>query len=273
MTPQPHPEVVNGHPRILIVGYGHVGQHLARYFTGAHSVDADGIIRSVKTGCQVEPEALYDLGFICVPTPEAEDGSCDTSLVRAAWETWGARARHWCLKSTVEPGTTDSLGDNVCFSPEYYGETVGHPLSGADRSTFVILGGPWETVNAFANAWTLVTNSYTRIYLTDARTAELVKLMENAWIATKVAFCNQFYDIALQAGVGWHELRELWLADPRVSRSHTYVYPKNRGFGGKCLPKDTANLCAWSRWKLLEPASLIEAVRAYNAQLRGRRRE
>ena len=71
------------------------------------------------------------------------------------------------------------------------------------------------------------------------------------------------------AGIDWHELRELWLADPRVTPSHTYVYPDNRGWGGKCLGKDTANLCAWAR-SVGKPASLIEMVRAYNDKLRGR---
>ena len=74
--------------------------------------------------------------------------------------------------------------------------------------------------------------------------------------------------LAQAAGIDWNELRELWLADPRINRSHTYVYPDNRGWGGKCLPKDTANLCAWARSAGV-PASLIEMVRAYNDWLRG----
>jgi len=273
IVPEPHPEVVNKHPSVLIVGFGHVGQHVARYFTEAHCVDMDGIVRQVRTGCGQFPDTLperWDLGFICVPTSEAEDGRCDVSSVFAAFQQWGSRARYWCIKSTLEIGTTERLGPNVCFSPEYYGETLGHPMR--HQLPFVILGGPRKVTDAFATAWTLVTNSDLRIYQTDARTAELCKLMENSWLAVKVAFCNQFFDLARVAGVDWHELRELWLADPRVSRSHTYVYPDNRGFGGKCLPKDTANLCAWAR-RAGRPAELIEAVREYNRGLRGDRCE
>jgi UDPglucose 6-dehydrogenase len=263
----PHPDVVNKLPSILIVGYGHVGRQMARYFTEAHYVDVDGLSRRVVDDQPESPSiGGYKLGFICVPTPEGSDGRCDTSIVREVYARYYALARHWCVKSTVEIGTTESLGPNVCFSPEFYGETVGHPLR--DEMPFVILGGPPETTRAFATAWSLVTNSYTRIYQTDARTAELVKLMENSWIATKVSFCNQFFDLAALAGVDYHELRELWLADPRVSRSHTYVYPNNRGWAGKCLPKDTANLCAWAR-EHGTPADLMEAVRKYNLELRG----
>ncbi len=269
MNGAPHPEVVNRQPSVLIVGYGHVGRQIAKYFTEAHYADIDRIPRYVGDDEPISvPRGGYDLGFICVPTPETPDGNCDVSAVQDAYDTWFAHVRYWCIKSAVPVGTADMLGDDVCVSPEYYGETVGHPLVSADRETFVILGGPPEVTQAFATAWTLVTNSYTRIYQTDARTAELCKLMENSWIATKVSFCNQFFDLAELAGVDWNELRELWLADPRVSRSHTYVYPNNRGWAGKCLPKDTANLCAWAR-EHGQPAALLEAIREYNKRLRG----
>ena len=270
MIPEPHPEVVNRQPRVLIVGYGHVGHQMARYFTDACYVDVDERPRRVCDDEPVHPKEVYDIGFICVPTPEGgEDsaGACDVSMVRAAYARWWAYARYWCIKSTVTPGTCESLGDRVCFSPEYYGETLGHPLVGIPRDPFIILGGPPDVTQAFATAWTLVTNSYARIYQTDSRTAELCKLMENAWIAVKVSFCNEMYDLAHAGAVDWNMLRELWLADPRVSRSHTYVYPDNRGWGGKCIPKDTANLCAWAR-EQGHPAELIEATREYNARLR-----
>lgn len=273
MMPTPHPEVVNPQPRVLIVGFGHVGQQIARYFTEARYVDLDGVIRRASDGVEADREYEFDLGFICVPTPEGPEGECDTSQVYGAFRRWLDHAPYWCIKSTVSVGTTDDLNMEAgrpaaCFSPEYYGETLGHPLAGVVRDPFIILGGPGEVTRAFATAWSLVTNSYTRIYQTTAMTAELCKLMENSWIATKVSFCNQFYDLARLAGVDWHALRELWLADPRVSRSHTYVYPDNRGWGGKCLPKDTANLCHWARQKG-QPAELMEAVREYNRRLRG----
>ena len=91
--------------------------------------------------------------------------------------------------------------------------------------------------------------------------------MENSWLATKVVFCNEFYDLAKAYGVDYHELRECWLQDPRITRSHTYVYPDNRGWGGKCLKKDTANLCYGARAGG-QPARLIEFVRKYNQEMR-----
>lgn len=113
----------------------------------------------------------------------------------------------------------------------------------------------------------MVTNSYSTIYQVSGKSAELCKLMENSFIATKVMFCNEFYDLANKVGVDWNELREIWLADPRVGRSHTYVYPQNRGFSGKCLPKDLNNLVWYFEQNHITP-QLIKFLLRYNAEMR-----
>lgn len=66
--------------------------------------------------------------------------------------------------------------------------------------------------------------------------------MENAYLATKVTFCNEMYDIAQAYGIDYDELREIWLLDPRINRSHTFVYEDDRGYGGSCFPKDMSAL-------------------------------
>lgn len=88
--------------------------------------------------------------------------------------------------------------------------------------------------------------------------------MENCFLATKVAFVNQFHDIALAFEVEFAELREMWLADPRIGASHTMV-SEERGFRGRCLPKDLAALIAAMR--PLGGAPLLEAVLSYNTAL------
>jgi UDPglucose 6-dehydrogenase len=156
----------------------------------------------------------------------------------------------------------------ICMSPEYVGETLGHPLLSANPQTFIILGGWKQVTNKFAEAWTLVTNSYTKIYQVTSETAELCKLMENSFLATKVMFVNEFFDLAEGTGVDYNELREIWLADPRMSRTHSYAYRDNKGFSGKCLPKDLNNLCWFARNVIKRPAFLIEFLLKRNAKLR-----
>jgi len=92
--------------------------------------------------------------------------------------------------------------------------------------------------------------------------------MENTWIATKITFVNEFYQICKCFGINYNELRELWLMDKRVSRSHTLVSDE-RGFSGKCLPKDTNGLVSLlKKMRLYEPKFLEEVLRS-NDRFRG----
>jgi UDPglucose 6-dehydrogenase len=48
--------------------------------------------------------------------------------------------------------------------------------------------------------------------------------MENAYLATKVTFCNEFFRIAEKLSVNYEDIRELITLDPRIDSSHTFVY-------------------------------------------------
>jgi len=270
--PESNSDVLNKHPTTLLIGVGWVGQYIGKYFTESHYVTEDGIFRKLSDNSEVEPLENYELAFIGVPTPMLPSGQCDTSIVEAVVKQYAPIVSHFCCKSTVEIGTCDKLflrdDISICMSPEYIGETLGHPLLEPSRETFIILGGPKKTTRVFAEAWTLVTNARTKIYQVNARTAELCKLMENSFIATKVMFCNEFFDLAEQIGADYNELREIFLADPRMSRDFTYVYRNNRGFSGKCLPKDLNNLAFFYRNFVGKRAELIEFLLKRNAELR-----
>lgn len=75
-------------------------------------------------------------------------------------------------------------------------------------------------------------------HLTNSKTAELTKYMENSYLATKVTFCTQFYEIANKLGVDYEELRELFCLDVRVNKSHTFVYDEHPYWQSHCLDKD-----------------------------------
>ena len=206
-----------------------------------------------------------DFVFLCVPTPVGPDGACDTSIVEdcVAWIT----APQIIIRSTVAPGTTQRLRDTtskaIIFQPEYIGETVAHPLADTRQHPFIVLGGPLPECSAVADLYKRYYHSNLRFYFTDSTTAEVAKYMENSFYAAKVTFCNEFYDIARVHGVDYNELREIWLADPRVSRDHTFVYPDNRGFSGKCLPKDVSAILRSSAEHGFAPP-LLQAVMDIN---------
>ncbi len=225
-----------GRLKVGVVGAGTVGRAV-RKLCGPEAVMFD-----TKPDYCHDQQAVNrcDVVFICLPTPMASDGSCDTSLVEEAisWIT----APLIIIRSTVAPGTTDRLRDKyrkrVVFQPEYLGETQAHVFKRLAERDFIVLGGKIEDTALAADFYKNFYNSMVRFYFCDAITAEVAKYMENAFFAAKVTFVNEFFDIAKAFHVDFNALREVWLADSRISRDHTFVYPQARGFGGKCLPKD-----------------------------------
>ena len=64
--------------------------------------------------------------------------------------------------------------------------------------------------------------------------------------------------------MNYNELREVWLADERIGRSHTIV-TEERGYRGRCLPKDMAAIIHAARQ--LAGAPLLESIDHYNDEV------
>jgi UDPglucose 6-dehydrogenase len=258
--------------RIGLVGYGFVGRAISRFFSQSHSISVyDKFIPEHASSDAQDQINTCDLAFVAVPTPTGEDGlSCNLSAVYEVFSWLRVPA---CIKSTIPPGTTDRIRDNaklpIAFSPEYIGERVGHEWNALDSCGFVIVGGDETTCDLVISAYQHATSKKLEYCKTDTNTAELCKYMENCFLATKVAFSNQFYDIANYFGVDFEKLKALWLLDPRVAASHTSVSPE-RGFGGRCLPKDLRAIIAAT--KPLGGSPFLESLLAYNEDLSRRSR-
>lgn len=266
--PQPDDDVVNKEPRVLLIGYGWVGQYCGKYFTNACYVDSSGIITRQKDGEQLL-SAHFDLAIISVPTPmNPETGQCDTSIVEEVVQNFKFIVDYFLIKSTVEIGTTDRLakkyGVKIAMSPEYIGETLGHPLIEPRRDAFQILGGEDETISAIAGFWRTVLNANAPIMFCKAVEAEIIKYCENWWITERVNYWNSVYEVCETLGAEFDRVREGLVLDPRFSRTHSNVYPNNRGWSGKCLPKDM-NALAYKMRKVGKPLTHLENLIKLNA--------
>jgi len=283
--PESHSDVLNKEPSALLIGYGWVGQHVHKYFKGADYFTPDmGLRDSEGRNLNLPWEApknykkvmndfgcVWDVAFISVPTPMKPDGSCDVSIVEQSIKNWERWVKLFIIRSTVTPGTTFALsekyGARVVFQPEYIGETLGHPMLEPARDPFIILGGKPEDTALAAEFWSRVLHANSRIRQVNSVTAEVCKYMENAFLGTKVIFVNEFARLARKLGLDYLTLREAWLDDPRVGRSHSFAYEGNPGFSGKCLPKDLNSIVNFAR-KAGQPLKLIEAVLKINAEMR-----
>ena len=225
-------------PNVTIVGYGVVGRNVHKEFPWARIIDP------YEGYPYPDGEKLGGFAFICVPTPKSEDGSCDTQIVIDAVSSIASMVDVVIVKSTVPPGTCDRISSKlnnakIVFSPEYYGET--QHANGVDYG-FVTLGGHKVICDQVVQLYQYVRTGATRFYITNRKTAELAKYMENAFLATKVVFCNEFARIAKAYVIDYAELRELFIADPRVNPSHTFVYKDAPYYDSKCLNKDVPGI-------------------------------
>jgi UDPglucose 6-dehydrogenase len=244
--------------KIGICGFGYVGKAVYNFLKDNYDVLVYDILNSPNTKEEING---CDYCVICVPTPQSKDGSCDTSIVTETLN-W-LKCKHILCKSTIPP--TFNPPKNLTFSPEYVGEGK-YPMpesypnpTDMKKHNFTIFGGEKEETRLWVDIFQKV-NPLARYFQTDFKTASLVKYMENSWLATKVTFCNEFYDICDTFGVDYKDVRELWLLDGRIERSHTAVFPTNRGFSGKCFPKDTSALLMACKNKGFTPKLLNKMI-------------
>lgn len=219
-------------PEILIVGHGVIGTKMHGLFPWAdvHDPDQDYYLNETN---------VYDFAFICVPTDSTPTGHADITLVKEACHLCVGRAHVIVIKSTIPPGTTERIREElayppIVFSPEFFSETV----HGLLEDKFMIIGGLEVFAEQLADLYASIKPASFRVRITDSRAAELVKYMDNAWLATKVTFCAEFFKIAEQFQVPYHVLRDLWLMDPRVNPSHTWVFPDHPYYDSHSLNKD-----------------------------------
>ena len=222
--------------KVGIIGIGHVGGTMTELFPAAIQYDP-----YKQIGTKEEINSCF-ISFICVPTPQAEDGHCDTSIVEEVLQ-W-VNTPIIVIRSTIPVGFThiwsEKLQKEIVFQPEYYGETVNHRFADPHNRSWITLGGRVWACSKVAALYKEVFTSELIINIVEPEIAELAKYMENAFYATKVTFCNQFYELAEKMQINYDQLRETWLLDPRIIRDHTFVYEHNRGYSGSCLPKDMA---------------------------------
>jgi nucleotide sugar dehydrogenase len=234
---------------VLIIGFGTVGRNLYKEL----SLLEPDIYDKYKFEYNTKHDDItYDFAFICVDTPYVDENNpCDISQIEDALEE--NKANIYIIKSTILPGTTYELiakhNKRIVFSPEYYGGT--QHCNNFDFN-FTILGGTKRSCIAVQQLLQNVYDGRHIFRMVDSETAELAKYMENCWLATKVTFCNEFYQIAANEGINYEELRELFILDPRVNPSHTFVYRDHPYWDSHCLNKDVKAIQNKSHNKFLK---------------------
>jgi UDPglucose 6-dehydrogenase len=231
---------------IGIIGLGVVGSAVKQGLEGlGHSVP---VFDLRLPGTKFEDVLDSALSFICVSSPQLADGSCDT---RGVEETVGkfAAAKYRgvvVIKSTVTPGTTDRLierfpGLTLAFCPEFLRERCALDDFTGHHDVCVI--GTRDEA-----AYRLVKEAHGRypkaFFMMKPVEAELSKYFSNVFNALRVTFANEFYEVCGALRADYATIKEAMVARESIDDHYLDCSPEYRGFGGPCLPKDTAAFAA-----------------------------
>ena len=187
--------------------------------------------------------------FICVPSPRADDGSCDVSIVEQVISDLKERDYKGILaiKSTVVPGTTERLreetGLNICFVPEFLRERCAETDFTENHDLCIVGTGSYEVFN-------LVKDSHGKypkeVRMVTPTEAELCKYFNNTFNSTLITFANSFFEICESLNTNYTTIKDCMVTIDHIPDKYLDCNKSFRGFGGMCLPKDTKalnNLC------------------------------
>ncbi len=186
-----------------------------------------------------------DFVFLCVPTPQGEDGAADLSFITDAAKEIAAHLKAGAIvinKSTVPVRTADLVERSinrpdisVVSNPEFLreGTAVADSLA-PDR----IVVGSTDPRAATAVA-ELFGAAGASMVLTDPTTAETIKYASNAFLATKISFINAMAALCEAVGADVTDVILGMGFDKRIGFEFLRPGP---GWGGSCFPKDTLAL-------------------------------
>jgi UDPglucose 6-dehydrogenase len=183
--------------------------------------------------------------FVAVGTPPTYSGDADLSAVHSVVDAMPASDRHaLVMKSTVPVGTGQSIkrvfaqqrkGFAYVSCPEFLKEgTAVKDFLEPDR---IVIGddGDWAGA-AVADLYAPLDAPVVR---TDIKSAEMVKLASNAFLATKISFINEIANVCEETGADVVEVARGMGLDDRIGPRFLQA---GIGFGGSCFPKDVTAL-------------------------------
>lgn len=254
--------------KIGIIGYGYVGKAMAAAFDQSDEIDYDIVDPAYEEYDQDLSTMMEscDAAVVCVPTPQRGDGSCNDSIVISTVETIG-KDKPIIIKSTTDIPTLQFFKTeypNVTFSPEFLRGR--HSIEDFLAEDKMIIGGFEPECNYWIRVFKKCINLETTVSI-DIVEAGYVKYAENSFLAMRVTFFNDLYNLMKDANPELDYDATVFALgiDPRIGHSHNQVpgYDGKFGWGGHCLPKDTSAFISFAR-RMNSDLPLIRSVRSIN---------
>ena len=197
----------------------------------------------------VEAVEGSDLVFLCLPTPQGDDGRANLAFIYSVVDELAGHLRDgdlFVVKSTVPPGTVASLrkrladlgsSARIVSHPEFLREGRAVPdFMNPDR----IVIGAWDDSDADRVA-SLYADLDTLVIKTDPTSSEMIKYANNSYLASRLTFVNTLANVCEAVGADILDVIEGLGSDHRIGPHFLQPGP---GYGGSCFPKDTSALIA-----------------------------
>lgn len=186
--------------------------------------------------------------FVCVPSPMDDDGSCDTSILEIVLQNLKNVNYQGVIisKCTAPPLVYKKLQQyytNLVHSPEFL--TEANSVLDYANGKFSFIGGAVTAYRHEAERIIRISQHELKsIIHCTIEEAALAKYTINSFMATKVVFMNEIYELANSLGCNYELVAKMITIDTRIGNSHTMVPGPDGsfGFGGACFPKDTSAL-------------------------------
>ena len=259
-----------------IVGQGFVGTALNEGLKQYFQIETYDINKASTCKSLQELSEKSDVVFVCLPTPMKDNGSCHIGIVQDTLLELDtiSKCKTIVVKSTIPPGTTEKWNNHfkniqIVFNPEFL--TEANSIEDFKNQNRIIIGGPRPATTKvrriFAKAFPKVP-----IIKTGSTTAEMVKYFTNCFLATKVSFANEMYEISKALNIDYDKVTEYAVYDERIGKSHLNVPGPDGdfGYGGHCFPKDVMALKSLA-WELGCSPRMLEATDSKNNDIRTNR--
>lgn len=196
--------------------------------------------------------------FIAVPTPSNEDCTPNVSIVNdvlSELDKCVTKPSYVIIKSTLCPGTCQRFCDqytnlNIILCPEFLRENTYQ--DDIYDAKFILLGVTKDKVFAHLTYDSVVCmlkdlynhNTDIKVYIKSYEECELFKYTLNVFLAVKVWYFNEIYEVCDKMGVDYNSLKKLFILDDRLGKYGTEVPGSDGkfGYGLSCLPKETKGM-------------------------------
>jgi UDPglucose 6-dehydrogenase len=242
--------------KITIAGYGFVGKAHHELLKDKHDITiVDPAWPEYKKSIPQDTEAV----IVCVSTPPNAGGGCKMDNVYEVIEA--SPDVPILIKSTISVEGWQMLVDTfpnrmLNFSPEFL--RAASAVEDLQNMDLMLIGG------TSCNFWAKVFD--VNVEVADPKELILAKYARNSFLALKVAFFNQMYDLCDKLDIEYAAVAHYTTMDPRIGDSHSFI-SEERGFGGHCFPKDVEALIRTAQRDNVELSILQEAIE-YNKRIR-----